>query len=152
MNELQEKLVDRIQTDFPISPAPFDDLAREFDVSESDVIDALKDLKESGVVRRIGASVDSRTAGYVSTLVGCRVAEDRLEDVAAEVGSNPGVTHAYERENELNFWFTLISPGQAELDRQLKIYEDLPGMIELYSMPADKVYKINVKFRMGDRV
>ena len=150
MVNLKDKLLSRIQANFPLSPAPYKDLAEEFDVTEDDIINAISELKMQGLIRRIGASIDSRKAGYVSTLVGCKVQPDKLAEVAKEVGKNPGVTHAYERADAINFWFTLIEKDKAKLEEAIDEYSRLPGIEELYSLPAEKVYKIDVRFNVSN--
>jgi len=147
MKDFRSTLLNRIQTEFPVSPTPYADLALEFDVSESEVISTIEELKSDGLIRRIGAIVDSRTAGYVSTLAGCRVEPEKLEEIAEIVGRNRGVTHSYERDDSLNFWFTVIASDYEMIDEFLSTVSRLPGVIELHSMPTDKVYKIKVHFK-----
>jgi DNA-binding Lrp family transcriptional regulator len=150
MADWKHNLLGRIQDDLPITPTPYADLAGELGVSEGEIIAAISDLKNQGVIRRIGATIDSRRAGYVSTLVGCKVEGDKLEEVAAEIGKNPGVTHSYERDDELNLWFTLIAKDWHAIRAALERYFQLPGVIELHSMPADKVYKLRTHFHLND--
>jgi len=151
MKEWKQELLERIQSDFPTIPTPYARLAEEFGVKEEKIIKAIKEMRDSGVIRRIGASIDSRKAGYVSTLVGCKVEEDALEAVAEGIGYNHGVTHSYQRDDEFNLWFTLIMKDEDELKQTLGDYSDLPGVVELHSMPADKVYKIKVQFATGGK-
>jgi DNA-binding Lrp family transcriptional regulator len=150
VKDWKKRLLEDIQSDFPISPTPYADLAREFSQSEEKVIQAIEEFKKSGVVRRIGASIDSRKAGYVSTLVGCKVDPDQLEKTAEGIGYNTGVTHSYQRDGDLNFWFTLIVKDEETLKDTLEDYSKLDAMEELHSLPADKVYKIKVHFGASD--
>ncbi len=150
MTDWRDKLLERIQADFPLTPEPYASLADEYSVTEGEVIDAIRAFKERGIIRRIGATLDSRKTGYSSTLVACKVEPVALDDVAAEVGKHPGVTHSYERESEFNLWFTLIAENEDALNAALDRYSRLPGVIELYSLPAEKVYKIKVRFASGD--
>jgi DNA-binding Lrp family transcriptional regulator len=150
LTDWKKKLFERIQSGFPLSPAPYAELADEYGVTEGAIIDAIDEFKREGVVRRIGATLDSRKVGYVSTLVACKVEPEMLEDVTAEVGRHPGVTHAYERDGEYNFWFTLITRDEGSLNEVLDRYSNLPGVEELHPLPADKVYKLKVHFSNYD--
>lgn len=150
MSDWREKLLERIQADFPLTPAPYAALADEYGVTEGEIIEAIGEYKGKGIIRRIGATLDSRKIGYASTLVACRIEPRALEEVAAEVGKHPGVTHSYEREGEYNFWFTLIAKDEDRLNAALDKYAGLPGVIELHSLPAEKVYKIRVRFPSAD--
>lgn len=150
LTNLAKILLNRIQADFPLSPEPYAELAKELNVREEDVIDALRELKVSGVIRRIGVTLDSKKAGYVSILVGCRIRPEFLEHVASEINKHPGVTHSYERDSEFNLWFTLISPNNDLMNLALKQYETLDGVLELVSLPATKTYKIKVSLNVSD--
>ena len=146
MSDWKKKLQERIQADFPLTPNPYAELAGEYSVTEEEILLAISELKNSGIIRRIGASINSRKAGYVSTLVACKVSAVKLESVAAEIGRNPGVTHSYERENDYNLWFTLISRNSEILQKTLDEYSNLDGIVDLNSLPASKVYKLKVRF------
>ncbi|HDS31174.1 MAG TPA: Lrp/AsnC family transcriptional regulator [Firmicutes bacterium] len=150
MTDISKALLDRIQSDFPLTPVPYAELASEFNVSEIEIINELKKLKETGIIRRIGASLDSRKANYVATLVGCRVEPTRIEFVADEIGKNPRVTHCYERDSEINLWFTLIARNENILSETLDSYSGIDGVLGLDSFMATKIYKIRVHFRQSD--
>jgi DNA-binding Lrp family transcriptional regulator len=73
------------------------------------------------------------------------VPPERLEQVAAIVCAQPGVTHAYQREHAVNLWFTLTARSGGELERTLA--ELSAGTsLELWSLPAKRVYKISAQF------
>jgi siroheme decarboxylase len=150
MSGLAQKLLDRIQSGFPLTPTPYADLATEFHTTETEIIATIKALKESGVIRRIGASIDARRAGYVSTLVACKADPKHLEEVANVIGKNPGVTHSYERASEYNLWFTIIAESDAVIVDAIENYRRLPGVVDIRSLPALKVYKIKVQLGSSD--
>jgi len=109
MDDLDKRILSLIQTDFPVTPRPYDDLAERFDAGASDVIARVSAMRESGSIRRLGAVFDSRRLGYWSTLVAARLPEERLEEVAATVSLLAGVTHNYRRRHAYNLWFTLTA-------------------------------------------
>jgi DNA-binding Lrp family transcriptional regulator len=133
-----------------MSPTPFADLADELHITEAEILSQLRALKDSGVIRRIGASIDSGKAGYVSTLVACKVDPTRIEDGAREIGRNPGVTHSYERDAAHNLWFTLIAETDEQIANVLERYRLFPGVLDLKSLPATRVYKLKVRFVSSD--
>ena len=49
-------ILNRIQSDFPITRNPYGTIADELDLSEDDVLQRLAALKELGVIRRIGGN------------------------------------------------------------------------------------------------
>lgn len=67
-------------------------------------------MRESGLIRRLGANFQSAKLGFRSTLCAAKVPEEQLEQFIAEVNAIPGVTHNYLRNHSYNIWFTLIGP------------------------------------------
>lgn len=108
-------LLDRFQRDFPLDPRPFAQVAVRLGLGEADVIDRLARLQATGRIARVGGTVRPNTAG-ASTLAALAVPEDRIEEVAAIVGSEPGVNHSYLREADWNLWFVATAPDGAALD------------------------------------
>lgn len=141
----RNEVLDLIQSGFPVEHDPIAGLSRETNLPADTVRQTLIDLRQSGIVRRIGASYASRGLGYVSTLCAMAVADDHLDKVAAIVGAYPGVTHNYSRENRYNLWFTLITPSTEYRQDVLDRIEQATN-IPVLSMPALKTYKLRVDF------
>ena len=150
LDDLDEKLMSIIQTDFPVTQRPFDALADELDSDADVLVGRVKKLFDVGVIRRLGAVLDTKSLGYVSTLVAARIPDDKLEEVAAMVCELPGVTHNYRRQSIYNLWFTLTCRS---LQLQREILDELrsrTGVEDFFPLPALTVYKIRVNFKMGD--
>ena len=79
MTELEKQLLQTIQTVFPVAQQPFARLAQQLGATEADVIAALGQLQQAGVIRRLGAVFDARRLGYVSSLVACQVPQEAIE-------------------------------------------------------------------------
>ena len=148
---MQKKLLDMLQTGFPISETPFLDLAVELGVTEEEVIDNVRNLLEQGVIRRIGAIIDARRIGYYSTLCACQVPPEDLETVAQAVGALPAVTHNYSRDHRYNLWFTLSAPSKQAAQQLLTKLEEQTG-VKMVSMPATRLFKIDARFEMSGHV
>jgi DNA-binding Lrp family transcriptional regulator len=146
MNTLDRELLNIIQAGFPLNRRPYRVLGELLGIPEADVIARVDELVESGLIRRIGPSFDSRKLGHVSTLVAMRVPRDRLEEVASLVSSYPQVTHNYGREHEYNLWFTLVCPSREEIDRIAQEIVSRTGVGDLHLLPAERMFKIRVEF------
>ena len=86
--------------------------------------------------------------GYVSTLCGAKVPEEKLDLFAETVNAFPGVTHNYRRDNKiLNVWFTLIVPSQEDLEATLEFIREKTGILP-QSFPAVQTFKIKVDFEV----
>lgn len=83
IDERDEKIIDILRRD---SRTPNTEIAEELGVSETSVRNRIKELKESGVIRRFTLDVDPGKLGYDSVaLVGADVEPDKYLSVAEEL-------------------------------------------------------------------
>ena len=141
------RLLDLIQSDFPLEARPFACLGEILDLSEEECLARVSALRESGVIRRLGANFDSRKLGWESTLCGAKAPKEKLAEFIAAVNALPGVTHNYLREHPYNVWFTLIAPSEDDIAETLRELTRKTGVAVL-SLPARKIYKLKVDFAM----
>jgi DNA-binding Lrp family transcriptional regulator len=146
LSELERKLLNDFQHDFPLSPAPYADMAQQLGVSEDEVIATLARLKEKGAVSRVGAVVRPNTVG-ASTLAAMAVPPADLERVAALVSGYAEVNHNYEREHRLNLWFVVAAPDSARLQQVLDEIAARSGC-EVLSFPLIEDYHIDLGFEL----
>jgi hypothetical protein len=64
------------------------------------------------------------------------------------VNGYTGVTHNYRRAHEYNIWFTLIAPSKGEIKRILAEISERTGVEEIMSLPAERLFKIQVDFEV----
>ena len=146
MNARDRALLNEIQSDFPIEPHPYRVIGKRLGMAEQEVLERIGRLKEEGVIRRFGASINSRRIGFVSTLLAAKVPEEEFDRFVEIVNACPGVTHNYERRHEYNVWFTLISPSLEEKDRTIRELRETTG-IDILELPAKRIFKIRVDFK-----
>ena len=146
MDDIDKAILNRIQSDFPITSQPYLTIADELNLTEKEVLGRVSRLKETGIIRRIGANFVPAKLGYVSTLCAAKVPEDKIERFADVVNRFPGVTHNYRRENSFNVWFTFIAPSMEEIEQNLKEIEHETGITEILNLPATRVFKIKAQF------
>lgn len=147
LDAMDKALLDIIQTGFPLEPRPYAVLGEKLGIPEQEAFDRINVMRQSGIIRRLGANFQSAELGFVSTLCAAKVPPDRMEDFIARVNALPGVTHNYEREHAYNIWFTLISPSKEDRESTLAALEEQTG-IRILNLPATRLFKIKVDFRM----
>jgi len=148
LNATDKKILNRIQSDFPITRNPFATIATELGLTEDEVLARLTTLKEQGIIRRIGGNFVPEKVGFVSTLCAARVPADRIDQFAETVNRYPGVTHNYLRENDFNVWFTFIAPSREDIERNLENIARETGVTEILNLPATRVFKIKAQFNL----
>jgi siroheme decarboxylase len=148
LDNIDKQILNDIQWTFPLVERPFLELAKEYRISEEQVIERIKKLKDIGIIRQISAIFDTRKLGYKSALVAFAVKENKIEDVANEINKHPGVSHNYERNHEYNLWFTLAVPPYGDMKVDLEKMALLDGVLKYRVLPTLKMYKIGVKLDM----
>ena len=146
MDDTDRKILNRIQSNFPITPRPYLTIAEELGLEESEVIHRLLHLKENGIIRRIGGNFFPEKLGFVSTLCAAKVPEDKIDAFAEAVNRYPGVTHNYQRDNSFNIWFTFIAPSMEEIEEKLEEISRNTGVEDIINLPATTVFKIKAHF------
>ena len=148
LDDTDRKILNRIQSDFPITPRPYLSIAEQLGLSEQEIISRQTRLKAHEIIRLIGGNFYPEKLGFVSTLCAAKVPEDKIDHFADIVNRYPGVTHNYLRKHRYNVWFTLIAESEARLAEILEEIREASGVAELLSLPAKEVFKIKVDFRM----
>jgi DNA-binding Lrp family transcriptional regulator len=148
LDEADRAILNRIQSDFPITSRPYLAVAREIGLTEQEVVERVRRLKRSGIIRRIGGNFVPGELGYVSTLCAASVPAEKLAQFTEAVNRHPGVTHNYLRENTFNVWFTFIAPSMAEIEENLRAISAETGITDILNLPATRVFKIRAQFEV----
>lgn len=118
LTELEKKVVAAIQGDIPISPRPYEELAKQAGMSEDEFLEAITGLYDRGIIRRYGATIRHQMSGYrANAMVAWNVEEDRVESIGETFASFAGVSHCYRR-NPVKTWpynlYTMIHASTKE--------------------------------------
>jgi DNA-binding Lrp family transcriptional regulator len=148
MDDIDRKLLDEIQSDFPVTQKPYKDLGVRLSCSEDNILTRIKRLKREGIIRRIGGNFDSQRIGFTTTLCAARVSDGTIEEFVRVVNKYPGVTHNYLRDHYYNIWFTFVAPNMKMIDRYIEEIMKHTGIEEILNLPAVKRFKILVNFNL----
>ncbi len=149
LNDADKKILDIIQSNFPLSSRPYKVIGDEIGMEEEEVLANVLNLKKQGIIRRLGANFQSKKLGFRSTLCAAKVPDDKLDLFIREVNAKKGVTHNYLRKHEYNVWFTLIGPSWENVCETLAGITEKTGN-EILNLPATKLVKISVDFSIQD--
>jgi len=141
------RLLDGFQREFPLVAQPFAAIGATLGLTEAEVIDRLAHLQSTGRITRVGGTVRPNTAG-ASTLAALAVPEDRIDEVAAIVGAEPGVNHSYLREAEWNLWFVATAPDAPALAASLSRIEAATGL-PLLDLRLVRPFNIDLGFPLA---
>lgn len=146
MDETDKRILNEIQSDFPIHSRPYRVVGQRLGLPEAEIIDRISALKKQGIIRRIGGNFHSNRLDFTSTLCAAKVPEEKIERFVEVVNRYPGVTHNYLRKNSYNIWFTFIAEDMEYIQQALKDIAGEVGVPEILNLPAVKMFKIKVDF------
>lgn len=150
MDELDCRILEALQNDFPLSERPYEILAHKLQIPCEELWNRIQRLIAEGVIRRIGASLDSHKLGFCSTLAAVSCKADLVEQAAEIIGRFPEVTHSYLRNDNFNIWFTIIA---ADKERIEYILEQIRNSLSLersqvLNLPIKHLFKLNARFKV----
>jgi DNA-binding Lrp family transcriptional regulator len=148
IDETNKDILNCIQLDFPIHPRPFKVLGEKLGISEDDLINRIREMKEAMLIRRIGGNFSPDRLGYHSTLCAAQVPQDKIDVFIRKVNAFAGVTHNYRRDHKFNIWFTFIAGSRQAIQQNLETIARQTGVYRILNLPATHVFKISANFKV----
>lgn len=98
IENLDKKIIRRLQENISITENPYKEIADEFSLSEDELIGKIKSYTKSGILKRIGAILYHRKAGFnANAMVVWKIEDNNLDEVGKYIASIDKVSHCYER-------------------------------------------------------
>ncbi|KPK43458.1 MAG: hypothetical protein AMJ65_05720 [Phycisphaerae bacterium SG8_4] len=151
MDEIDSRILRELQHDFPLSERPYEVIAERLQLSAEQLWTRVERMLDEGIIRRMGASFDSKKLGFSSTLAAVSV-EQKLVDRAAEVvGQFPEVTHNYLRNDVFNIWFTLIAADEERIESVLEQIRTTLSLEKaaVLNLPVKRLFKLDARFNVS---
>lgn len=147
IDDLEYHLLNDFQRNFPLTPAPFADIASQLETDPQTVLSTLQTLKDRGAVSRVGPVFRPHAIG-ASTLAAMAAPPQEIEKTAAIISGFESVNHNYEREHDFNLWFVVTAEDQAQLQSELAGIEKATGYA-LISLPLVVGHHIDLGFQLN---
>jgi DNA-binding Lrp family transcriptional regulator len=150
LDETDKRLMNLLQSSFPLDPEPFALLASEAELELDDLLARTRRLLDQRIIREITPIFDTRALGYDSMLVAAKVDAEHPQRAAAAVNAHPGVSHNYLRTHDFNLWFTIAVPPDSALGMEgtLEALMRETGATSMRQLPTLTLFKINMNLEM----
>ena len=150
LDETDKRLLNALQSRFPLDPRPFETVARKAGMDETEAMDRTAVLLRERIIREITPIFDTTALGYSSMLVAAKVDPEQPQRAARIINEHPGVSHNYLRNHDFNLWFTIATAPDSKLglDGTLEVLQDLSGAESLRKLPTLTMFKINMNLEM----
>jgi len=149
IDDIDEKLLNIIQWEFPLIREPFSLLALNLNITGKEIIRRIDRLKTAKIIRLIGPVLNPKKLGYRTTLAAAKVPAHRLSLATQIIDRHPGVSHCYQRDHDFNLWLTLAVPVTADLDYEVRKLGKQIRCTTILNLPATKMFKIGAYFKIG---
>ena len=98
LNSLDKKIIRRLQESICITAAPYEKIADELNMNEDELIQKNKTYNKAGILKRIGAILYHRKAGFsANAMVVWKINNEDLDSIGKYMASFSEVSHCYER-------------------------------------------------------
>jgi DNA-binding Lrp family transcriptional regulator len=144
MDDIDRRLVNRLQDGLPVARRPFDELAEEVGLGVTELLDRVRCLLDAGVLSRFGPMFNAEQLGGALHLCAMEVPEARYEQIAGLVNAHQEVAHNYAREHQLNMWFVVATEEVEQAADIIAAIEQETGC-KVYDMPKQEEYYIGLK-------
>ncbi|MEO7937396.1 MAG: AsnC family transcriptional regulator [Burkholderiaceae bacterium] len=140
-------LIFRLRGDFPLSERPYDEVAQQLGLSETEVINRLRRMLDDNVLTRFGPLFQIERAGGQRVLAAMQVPEERFEEVTSQVNALDAVAQNYRREHAFNMWFVLACSSPAEIQTACQRIEQQTGL-RVFTFPKEKEFFVELRLPM----
>lgn len=147
MDDIDRRLIDRLQDGFPLDDRPFRTVADELGLDEDDVIVQVRLMRETGVLTRFGPLYHAERMGGALLLAALKVPPEDFERIAAQVNYLPEVAHNYARDHAFNMWFVLATEIPEGIDAAIAEIERRTGLT-VHPMPKLAEYFVGLRFAL----
>jgi len=146
IDELDKQIIILLQGDLPLERRPFRVLAEKINITEQEFLKRTQNLEDRHILRRFGATLRHREAGFSSNaMIAWLVPDSRIDEVGVVFSGFREVTHCYQRkpEGDWNFnLFTMVHGSNHKECGQVATRMSLAaGVVEYAMLYSEKEFK-----------
>lgn len=156
MNKTQIEIIRLLMDGMPLSLEPYREVAAKVGISEEELLEQLKRWKSDGTIRRIGAILRHRGAGYTANaMVVWNVPDDRAEAFGCLASSVDAVSHCYQRPRIDGFPYNLYTMihghSEQECETHAALIAQITGVFDYQLLFTAEEYKKSSPFYFAER-
>ena len=110
LSRTDRAIINALQQDLPLVPEPFTDMAGRAGMDVERFLTECRSLQQRGIMRRFGASINHKRAGFKANAMTCWIAPPDVVDAAGrKLASFREVSHCYERKTNQLWKYNLFA-------------------------------------------
>ena len=108
LDDRDRQLLERVQLGLPVCSRPYAEIGQALDMSEVEVIDRLSQLKQKGLIKRMGVIVKHQKLGYrANAMIVWDVPEHLIKQLGQRISQFAFVTLCYQRPRQAEWPYNL---------------------------------------------
>ena len=144
LDELDRKIINVLQSGFPLSNEPYAGVAAQMGITETELITRLQGLLDNKTLSRFGPMYDAQKMGGSFSLVAIQVPEEDFDTVAEVVNSYSEVAHNYQRDHKFNMWYVIATETPGRISEVNRDIEQRIGL-KVYNFPKQAEYFVGLQ-------
>jgi len=110
LSPVEREVINELQQDLPLISRPFLEMSVRLRIGEEKFLAQCQSLLSRGIIRRYGASVNHRGAGFAANAMTCwAVPKEMVEVIAEKLVPLKQVSHCYERKTNPEWHYNLFA-------------------------------------------
>ena len=110
LSQTDRLVINELQQDLPLIPDPFTAMSARLNMDVEDLLVQCQSLKQRGIMRRFGAAINHRRAGFKANAMTCWIALPEAVDTAGrKLASLREVSHCYQRQTNPLWPYSLFA-------------------------------------------
>lgn len=144
LDKVDAQLIDRLHGGLPLTEHPYAEVATDLGLSETEVLQRLQRLLDTGLLTRFGPLFQIERAGGQFLLAALAVPEADFERVTEQVNALPAVAHNYRRTHQLNMWFVIAGETPEQVNQTCKQIEAETGL-RVFAFPKEREFFVELR-------
>ncbi len=110
LSQVDRLIINELQQDLPLITRPFTVMSERLSIDIDDFLVQCQSLKQRGIIRRFGAAINHRRAGYTANPMVCwKVPQEMVNIAGKKLASLREVSHCYERKTNPLWQYNLFA-------------------------------------------
>jgi len=144
LDDTDRLIINTFQSGFPLSERPYAEAAAQINLTESELIDRIGALLETGMLTRFGPLFNADRMGGSFCLCAMSVPQEHYDRIAAQINARIEVAHNYARDHILNMWFVLAVERGSDVENLCSEIERETGC-QVLSFPKQQEFFVDFR-------
>jgi len=138
MDKMEQELTKALQGTLPFEENPYEAIGKILGVSEDEVIERLKIMKDSNKLKRVGAILRHQKSGYTNNaMVVFKTESTMTETIGKALALSPLVSHCYERKSYERWPYNLYAMLHSRKEYEIEAFVEF--VVKKYGIDAYEI-------------